>query len=65
MTLSHINEDAYSAKYFVKYRVSQKKTQLSGILAITPLWKGLELKVAGVSKTSENFLCDRHKNSPI
>ena len=26
-----------------------KKTQLSGILAITPLWKGLELKVGGVS----------------
>ena len=38
-----------------------KKTQLSGILAITPLWKGLELKVAGVSKTSGNSLCDRHK----
>ena len=41
-----------------------KKTQLSGILAITPLWKGLELKVGSVSKTSGNSLCDRHKNFP-
>ena len=29
-----------------------KKMQFLGILAITPLWKGLELKVGGVSKTS-------------
>ena len=36
------------------YRVSQK-TLFSGILAITPLWKGLELKVGGVLKTSGNF----------
>ena len=28
------------------------KTLFSGILAITPLWKMLELKVGGVSKTS-------------
>jgi hypothetical protein len=35
-----------------------KKTQFLGILAITPLWKGLELKVGGVSKTSRNSLCD-------
>ena len=42
-----------------------KITQFSGILAITPLWKGLELKVGGVSKTSGNSLCDRHKNFPI
>ena len=42
-----------------------KKTQFLGILAITPLWKGLELKVGGVSKTSGNSLCDRHKNFPI
>ena len=41
------------------------KTQFSGILAITPLWIGLELKVGGVSKTSGNSLCDRHKNFPI
>ena len=45
------------------YRVSQK-TLFSGILAITPLWKGLELKVGGVLKTSGNSLCDRHKNFP-
>ena len=43
----------------------QKKTQLSGILAITPLWKGLELKVGGVLKTSGNSLFGRHKNFPI
>ena len=42
-----------------------KKTLFSGILAITPLWKGLELKVGGVLKTSGNSLCDRHKNFPI
>ena len=42
-----------------------KKTQLGGILAITPLCKWLELKVGGVSKTSGNSLCDRHKNFPI
>ena len=42
-----------------------KKTQYRGILAITPLWKGLEIKVEGVSKTSGNSLCDRHKNFPI
>ena len=48
-----------------EYTGCPKKTQLSGILAITPLWKGLELKVGGVSKTSGNSLCDRHKNFPI
>ena len=42
-----------------------KKKQFSGILAITPLWKGLELKVGSVSKTSGNSLCIRHKNFPI
>ena len=47
------------------YTGCPKKTQFSGILAITPLWKGLELKVGGVSKTSGNSLCDRHKNFPI
>ena len=31
-----------------------KKSQFSGILAIFPLWKGIELKVGGVSKTSGN-----------
>ena len=41
-----------------------KKMLFSGILAITPLWKGLELKVGGVSKTSGNSLSDRHKNFP-
>ena len=39
-----------------------KKTLFLGFLAITPLWKGLEIKVGGVSKTSGNSLCDRHKN---
>ena len=47
------------------YTGCPKKTQFSGILAITPLWKGLELKVGSVSKTSGNSLCDRHKNFPI
>ena len=42
-----------------------KKMQFSGILAITQLCKGLELKVGGVWKTSGNSLCDRHKNFPI
>ena len=41
-----------------------KKTLFSGILAITPLWKGLEKKLGGVSKASGNSLCDRHKNFP-
>ena len=41
-----------------------KKTLFSGILAITPLWKVLELFVGGVLKTSGNSLCDRHKNFP-
>ena len=41
-----------------------KKTLFSGILAITWLWKVLELKVGGVLKTSGNSLCDRHKNFP-
>ena len=41
-----------------------KKTLFSGILAITALWKVLELKVGGVLKTSGNSLCDRHKNFP-
>ena len=46
---------------YITYRVSQKKTQFLGILAITPLWKGLSLKVGGVSKTSQNSLCDGTK----
>ena len=41
-----------------------KKTLFLGFLAITPLWKGLEIKVGGVSKNSGNSLCDRHKNFP-
>ena len=39
-----------------------KKTLFLGFWAITPLWKGLEIKVGGVLKTSGNSLCDRHKN---
>ena len=35
------------------------KTHGLGFLAITPLWKGLEIKVGGVSKTSGNSLCDQ------
>ena len=41
-----------------------KKTLFLGFWAITPLWKGLEIKVGGVLKTSGNSLCDRHKNFP-
>ena len=43
------------------YRVSQK-TLFSGFLAITPLWKGLEIKVGGVTKNSGNSLSDRQQN---
>ena len=39
-----------------------KKTLFLVFLAITPLWKELEIKVRGVSKTSGNSLCDRQKN---
>ena len=39
-----------------------KKTLFLGFWAITPLWKGLEIKVGGVLKTSGNSLGDRHKN---
>ena len=35
------------------YRVSQIKTLYLGFLAITPLWKGLEIKVGGVLKLQE------------
>ena len=42
-----------------------KKTLFSGVLAITPLWKGLEIKVGGVSKNSGNSLSDRHQNFSI
>ena len=41
-----------------------KKTLFLGFLAITPLWKGLEIKVGGVLKTSGNSQCDRHRNFP-
>ena len=41
-----------------------KKNALSWFLVITPLWKGLEIKVGGVLKTSGNSLCDRHNNFP-
>ena len=41
-----------------------KKNALSWFLAITPLWKGLEIKVGGVLKTSGNSQCDRHRNFP-
>ena len=30
-------------------------------LAITPLWKGPEIKVGGVSKNLGNLLSDRHQ----
>ena len=42
-----------------------KKKEFLGILAITPLWKVLELKVGCVLKTSGNSPCDRHTNFPI
>ena len=41
-----------------------QKNAWSCFLAITPLWKGVGRKVGGVSKTSGNSLCDRHKNFP-
>ena len=40
------------------------KNALSWLLAITPLWNGLEIKVGGVLKTSGNSLCDGHNNFP-
>ena len=36
-----------------------------GFLAISLLWKGLEIKVGGVSKNSGNSLSDRHKNFEV
>ena len=34
-------------------------------LTRTPLWKGLEIKVRGVSKNSGNSLSNRHQNFSI
>ena len=42
-----------------------KKRLFCGFLALTPLWKGLEIKVGGVSKNSGNSLSDRHQNFSI
>ena len=42
--------------------MSSQKMLFCGFLAITPLWKGLEIKVGGVLKNSGNSLSDRHQN---
>ena len=40
---------------YISYSVSQIKTLLLGFLAITSLWKRLEIKVGGVSKNFKKF----------
>ena len=42
-----------------------KKTLFLGLLAITPLRKGQEIKVRVVLKNSGNSLSDRHQNFSI
>ena len=42
-----------------------KKTLFLGLLAITPLWKGQEIKVRVFLKNSGNSLSDRHQNFSI
>ena len=42
-----------------------KKRSFVFFFAITPLWKGLEIKVGGVLKNSGNSLSDRHQNFSI
>ena len=67
------NINFFKRKYFNEndfYNIKQytgcpKKMLFSGVLAITPLWKGLEIKVGGVSKNSGNSLSDRHQNFSI
>ena len=39
----------FHSNVVIKHTGCPKKTQFLGILAITPLWKGLELKVECVS----------------
>ena len=41
--------------YVSTYRVSQKKNTFVFFLAITPFWKGLEIKVGGVLNIQEIF----------
>ena len=43
----------------------KKNALLCFFLAITPLWKGLEIKEGGVLKNSGNSLSDRHQNFSI
>ena len=43
----------------------KKKHSFVFFLAITPFWKGLEIKEGGVSKISGNFLSDRHQHFSI
>ena len=44
----------------IYYTGCPQKNVLLWFLAITPLWKDLEIKVGGVSKNSGNSLSDRH-----
>ena len=47
------------------YTGCPKKTLFLGLLAITPLWKGQEIKVRVFLKNSGNSLSDRHQNFSI
>ena len=40
----------------------QKKSVILGRMPITGLGRGLEIKVGGVLKSSENFLSNDHRN---
>ena len=63
--MSRVGCSSFNLKRKIRmYRVSQKNALLC-FLAITPLWKGLEIKVGGVLKNSENSLSDRHQNFSI
>ena len=48
-----ISRNSSSSNPCEGYTGCPKKTQFSGILAITPLWKGLELKVGVFQKLQE------------
>ena len=55
-------------KSWIKYSYTQgvpKKYAFLWFLAITPLWKGLEIKVGGVLKNSGYSLLDWHQNFSI
>ena len=53
-----------TTSYQVHIQGVPKKTLFCVLLAIITLWKGLEIKVEVVLKTSGNSQCNRHRNFP-